>query len=112
MLLLTSFRAYAQNNSGQIVVLTVQIDDNNSGSNSSPKTPIMTPKVSIDGNVLYLGCPHADYVLTLTDEDGNEVYVTNVSASDTRLALPSSLSGTFELRLYTGIYCFVGEITL
>ena len=97
---------------GTSISLTAEYVGTGSQVPSAPKTPIMTPKVSIDGNVLYFGCSHADFVLTLTDEDGNVMYVANVASSDTQLTLPSSLSGTFELRLYAGIYCFVGEITL
>ena len=79
---------------------------------SGPKTPTVTPEVSIDGYILYFIGSHQDYVLTLTDQDDNVVYMTNVFATDTQIALPTSLSGTFEVRLYIDIYCFVGEITL
>jgi len=94
------------------VFLTLDNDDHNQGTSGMPKAPILTPQVSIGGHFLFFTESHADFVLTLTDEDGNVVYVANVAASDTQLTLPSSLSGTFELRLYAGIYCFVGEITL
>ena len=79
---------------------------------SGPKTPIVTPEVNIDGNDLYFLGSHDEYVLTLTDQDDNVVYVTNVNATDMQISLPTSLSGTFELRLYVDIYCFVGEISL
>jgi hypothetical protein len=62
--------------------------------------------------VLYFPETHAEFFLTLTDEDENVVFTTTVYDTDTQVVLPSSLSGTYELRLYTGIYCFVGEITL
>lgn len=79
---------------------------------SGPKTPTVTPEVSIDGNVLYFIGSHAEFVLTLTDQEDDVVYETYVYARDTQITLPTSLSGTFELRLYIDIYCFLGEITL
>ena len=78
----------------------------------APKTPIVPPEVSIDGNVLYFLNSHEAFALTLTDANDNVVYTTDVSSTDTQVTLPASLSGTFELRLYFDIYCFVGEITL
>lgn len=111
VMLFTTQLSFAQNENGQ-EILTLQIDDNHSSSNGSPKTPIVPPLVSISGHTLYFTGSHAEFVLTLTDEEDNVVYVTNVYATDTQIALPSSFSGVFMLRLYTDIYCFVGEITL
>ena len=101
---------FAQN--GQDVTLTVEIDDNHPNSNGGFKSDPQIPSVGIYGHVLYFSGSHEAYTLTLTDEDENVVYVTNVSVSDTQVVLPASLIGVFKLRLYTGIYCFVGEITL
>ena len=104
--------AFAQDPQGNPVVMTLDNDGHNSGSNGSPKTSVEPPSVGIYGHVLYFSGSHEAYTLTLTDEDENVVYVTNVSVSDTQVVLPASLIGVFKLRLYTGIYCFVGEITL
>ena len=79
---------------------------------SGPKTPITPPEVSIYGHTLYFTGSHAEFLLTLTDEDDEVVFSTIVYDTDTQVVLPSSLTGTFELQLYYGIYCFVGEITL
>ncbi len=79
---------------------------------SAPKSPTNPPEVSIDGNILYFSGSHTEFVLTLSNQDNTVVYVTNVYATDTQITLPSFLNGIFELRLYTDIYCFVGEITL
>ncbi len=104
--------ASAQTPQGNDVIMTIENDGHNTGSNQGPKVPPSCPVVSIDGHTLYFTGSHAEFILTLTDEDDNVVYVTNVYATDTQIALPSSLSGVFKLRLYTDIYCFVGEITL
>ena len=112
MLSLNGQKALAQDPQGNPVVMTLDNDGHNSGSNGSPKAPDNPPQVSIYDHVLYFSGSHDAYTLTLTDENENVVYVTNVSASDTQVVLPASLIGVFKLRLYTGIYCFVGEITL
>ena len=111
-MLFTSQLSFAQNENGQEIILTLQIDDNHSSSNGSPKTSIIPPEVSIYGHTLYFTGTHVEFVLTLTDEEDNVVFTTVVYDTDTQIVLPSSLSGAYELRLYTDIYCFVGEITL
>ena len=102
----------AQTSNVVIVELTIQNDGNNTGSNSMPKTPIDPPDVYLSNHTLYFSGAHADYVLTLLDDQNNTVYQTTVYGTDTEVILPSTLSGTFELRLATDIYVFVGEITL
>ncbi len=79
---------------------------------SAPKNPIDPPAVSIYGNILYFIGSHSECVLTLTDQDDKVVYVTNVQTIDTLIALPTSLFGTFTIRLYVSLYCFAGEITI
>lgn len=114
-LLVVSFneqKAFSQTPLTDPVVLTLENDDHGAGGNNLPKTPIVPPEVSIDGHTLYFTGTHAEFVLTLTDEEDNVVFVTNVYATDSQITLPASLSGAFKLRLYTDIYCFVGEIIL
>ena len=104
--------AFAQTPTTDPVALTLENDDHGSGANNLPKTPIIPPEVSIYGHTLYFTGTHVEFVLTLTDEEDNVVFTTVVYDTDTQIVLPSSLSGAYELRLYTDIYCFVGEITL
>ena len=112
-LLLVGNKLMAQNpNNGDPISLTTEIVDHGGQVPSSPKTPVTPPEVSINGHYLYFTGTHAEFVLTLTDEEDNVVFTTVVYDTDTQVVLPSSLSGTFELRLYTDIYCFVGEIIL
>lgn len=112
ILSLNGQKASAQNPQGNPIVLSLDNDNHGSGGNNLPKTPILPPEVSICSHNLYFTESHAEFVLTLTDEDENVVYVTNVYATDTQIVLPVSFSGAFKLRLYTDAYCFVGEITL
>lgn len=84
------------------------------GGNPFPKSdPIQPPYVTQNDNVLTFDANHADYVLTLLDEDGEEVYTTVVPSILTTVVLPSTLTGVYELQLYPGgDYVFVGEIVL
>ena len=97
---------------GTSITFTTEYVNSGSQLPPKPKTPILPPQVSIGGHVLYFTGTHAEFILTLTDEDGDVVFTTVVYDTDIQVVLPSSLSGTYELRLYTDIYCFVGEITL
>ena len=99
-------------NDGNTISLTAEIVDHGSQLPSNSKSPVNLPQVNISGHVLYFSGSHAEFLLTLTDEDGNVVFTTTVYDTDTQTVLPSSLLGTYKLRLYAGIYCFVGEITL
>ena len=76
------------------------------------RTPIEIPEVSIEDYTLYFNTPCDGYVLRLVDEFDNVVYSTVIPVGATSLVLPSYLSGTYELQIITGIYCFYGDITL
>lgn len=83
------------------------------GGNPFPKSPIQPPYVTQNDNVLTFDANHADYVLTLLDEDGEEVYTTLVPSTTTTVVLPSSLTGLHEIQLYPGgDYYFTGDIIL
>ena len=80
--------------------------------NPLPRTPILIPSVSIEDYTLYFNTPCDGYVLRLVDEFDNVVYSTVIPVGATSLVLPSYLSGTYELQIIAGIYCFYGDITL
>jgi len=65
-----------------------------------PKSPVDLPNVMQDGGVITFKASHDDYTLSLIDEDGDVVFQTVVPSAMTTVALPSSLSGNYELRLY------------
>ena len=77
------------------------------------KSPLMLPTVDQDGHVLTFIGSHADYTLTLLDENGDEAYVVAVPSSTSIVVLPATLTGTFEVQLdFGGSYIFVSEIEL
>ena len=79
----------------------------------TPKSPVQVPEASIDGHTLYLYDVDYDLTLSLLDEDSEEVYTVFIPANTTSVVLPSTLTGEFELQLFTdGIYYFVGTIEL
>ena len=88
-----------------------KIDPNPIGHNV-PRSPVALPTVFIEGYTLYFTTGHTDYALSVKDENGSVVYYTTVSTIETTIVLPSTLSGTYELCLYAGGYCFSGEIEL
>ncbi len=81
--------------------------------NDPPRSPVEIPQVFIDGYTLYITGVNGDYVLQLETADGVDysLPISGSTGSD-MVVLPSSLSGTYELCLYVGYYCFSGEIDL
>ncbi len=94
------------------VPLETGIVDPSNNQDNPHKTPTIIPKVSIEDYTLYFNTPCDGYVLRLVDEFDNVVYSTVIPVGATSLVLPSYLSGTYELQIITGIYCFYGDITL
>ena len=92
--------------------LETGIVDSSNNQDNPHKTPTIIPKVSIEDYTLYFNTPCDGYVLRLVDEFDSVVYSTVIPVGATSLVLPSSLSGTYELQIITGIYCFYGLITL
>jgi hypothetical protein len=78
-----------------------------------PKSPVLSPEATLDDHMLTLPSDHPDYTLQLLDENGEIVYETTVLEGVESIALPSSIIGDYELRLYTGgNYYFYYDITL
>ena len=82
------------------------------GGNSDPKSPVQMPTVVQDGYTLYIISGCAGATLILRDEYETEVYSTAVTDETDEITLPSTLSGTYEIRLIRGSLTFVGEIEL
>ena len=70
------------------------------------------PCVCLNDHTLTFVIDHPDYVLTIKDEDGEEVYTTTVFSTETQVALPATLSGEYEIELVMGNWIFTGYITL
>lgn len=78
----------------------------------TPKSPMQPPTVYIEDYTLSFAVGHPEYVLQITDEDGDVVYTTTVFSTDTQVVLPSYLSGNYEIQLTMGNWLFTGYITL
>ena len=92
------------------VPLTYQ--PNGSTHGGYPKTPVALWYITQDGNVLTMSATPCDYTLSLYDEDDDLVYSVFVPAGTTQVVLPTTLSGTFEIRFETDTYYYYGYINL
>lgn len=79
--------------------------------NPLPRTPVCSPTVGMDGHTLYFETDHPVFTLILLDEDGEEAYSVVVPTVVEEIALPSTLTGDYELQLYDGsnfyFYCTI-----
>ena len=79
----------------------------------SPALPPEAPEASIDDHTLYLYNVDYDLTLCLLDEDGEEAYTVFIPANTASVALPSTLTGDYELQLLTdGLFYFAGWVEL
>ena len=83
-----------------------------SGGHTGPKSPVQMPTIVQDGYTLYIISGCAGATLILRDEYETEVYSTLITDETDEITLPSTLSGTYEIRLIRGSQTFVGEIEL
>lgn len=77
-----------------------------------PRSPILVPRVDIDGYTLTFYTPCDGCVLRLIDENDNVVYSTVIPTGATSLVLPSYLSGDYEIQIVQGNIYFYGYIYL
>ena len=90
-------------------------DDDGGGSGGEkplPKSPVQMPTIVQDGYTLYIISGCAGATLILRDEYETEAYSTQITDETDEITLPSTLSGTYEIRLIRGSITFVGEIEL
>ena len=76
------------------------------------RSPIAIPSIYINGNVLQFDTPCDGCTLQLVNEDGEVEYSVVIPEGTETLALPSDLSGEYELRIIRGQFCFWGYIDL
>ena len=83
-----------------------------SGDRPHPKSPVIKPQIGIEDYTLYIysGCEEA--TLVLVDENDNEVFFQEIEKGTDQIVLPTTLSGTYEIRIYRGNFMFYGEIEL
>lgn len=79
------------------------------GGSKSPESPMF---IDLDDNVISMEATPCDYTLNLYDEDEAVVYSVFVPAGTTQVILPTTLSGSFELRFETDTYYYYGFIYL
>lgn len=90
----------------------VRIVDPNNNLGGNPRSPILIPELSIEDYTLYFNTPCDGCTLRLVDADGNTAYSTIIPTSCSSLVMPSTLSGTYELQIVSGNFCFYTEIEL
>jgi len=76
------------------------------------KAPVLPWFIDLTDNIITMSATPCDYTLSLYDEDNEVVYSVFVPAGTTQVVLPSTLSGSFELRFETDTYYYYGYIDL
>ena len=97
---------------GEQVSFITTIEDDMPIGHGYGKSPIEPPTVYIEEYTLTFENYHPDYILNIKDEYGNVVYTTMVFSTQTQVALPSTLSGNYEIKLVLGSWVFTGWIWL
>ena len=106
------FANFANAQNGSPISFNVGYDQPGMPTFPIKKSPIQIPLVYQDGNELTFATPCTGCTLQLLDTDGEVVYETTVASGTTTVVLPSSLTGTYELRLIYGDIYFYGDINL
>lgn len=96
----------------QLIPFTLSYEDDMPLGNGYPKSPLDPPTVYIEDYTLTFENYHPEYILNIKDEDGDVVYSTVVYSTQTQVALPSTLSGNYEIKLVLGSWVFTGWIWL
>lgn len=104
--------------SGFPISLSVMAVDKSGAGGFMPRSPIDIPEVYLDDHTLYIGTAFDDDVtvqlVTVDDVTGGETveYSTVLYAGDQTVVFPSTLSGTYELRIIVDWYYLAGEVEL
>ncbi len=81
----------------------------NNNENPIPRTLILIPEVTMQGNTLHFITPCDGYELRLV-EDEEVCYSTEIT--DDTLTLPTTLHGVYELQIVSNNYIFYTEVIL
>ena len=92
--------------------IILQIIDPGEFGHGGIKSPPMVLVVTQNYNILTLSSTQEDYMLQLREVNGTVVYSCYIPAGTTQIILPTSLSGSFEVRLITDTYYYIGYIVL
>lgn len=106
----------SQNASAQNLMVNVQLQvryfDPSHGLESESRGPMNQLTIGLEDHILYMSNVDFDCELQILDENGNMVYTTFVEASTPIIALPSTLSGNYEILLIDEERYFTGWIDL
>ena len=105
-----AYNCYAQK--GQEIPLTLQYDERGNPTNPVKRAPMRMPSLFIDGYLLQIDRPCNGDIIRLVDENGNIQYSSVVDANSNQISLPGYLTGTFEIQLIRGRFCFYGYVEL
>ena len=94
------------------VYLGVRGVDPTTGQEDPTRGPVLIPTISLDDYTLTFETSCDGCLLRLVDDSDEVVYSLVIPTGTTSLVLPSYLSGTYELQIIQGNYCFYGDITL
>jgi hypothetical protein len=94
--------------------IPMHIIDETPVGHSGPYAPARPWYITQDEKVFTLAATPEDYTLVLLDEDGEVIYSDTLISGSTMFVLPSTLSGSYELRLMplASTYYYRGYITL
>ena len=81
------------------------------GDGENPRAPIPMPVLYLDGHTLTAGSYTLGSTIQILDEDGTVVFSTFIYIEGD-IELPTTLSGTYTIRVLRGSQTFEGEITL
>ena len=80
--------------------------------NQIPRGPIDIPEVYLEDNELSFDSSLEGCTVRLLDADEEVVFADSIDVNQTTLALPSTLTGTYELQIVSGDLIFYGYIDL
>ena len=116
LMLMLAMPTFAESNEdGAPLNFSISMSGDNNGGNGNlpfPKSPILVPSVSQDSHTLYLYSGCIGTTIQLLDEDETVIFSHFIEENETLLALPSNLSGTYELQIIRGNITFYAFIEL
>lgn len=92
--------------------IPLSIINESEASEVNGKSPTLPLIITQDDNILTLPATSVDYTLQLRDESGTVVYSSYIPAGTTQIILPTTLFGSFEIRLVASTYYYIGYISL
>lgn len=109
-------KAYEPDDTAELIIgeclnFSMNIDPTK-GHTGIPKAPVLKPRVIQDGHALLLisGCDES--TLVILNEFGNEVFSAYITEGCSSINIPAAITGSCEIHIHRGIYCFYTQIEL